>query len=336
VRSLIGRYLRPGSPVSDDPSMVSPEDAATAFRAKRSVLYLAGSLAGGNLVAMALRMVGGVLIGRLVAPATLGLFTGIGLVLGYAPALQLGVLNGLNRELPFFVGKGDLQRVKELASAAQAWALVVGGAVCLALIGVAGWQLAHNEMWKAAGWFTNGILALFLFYSTYYLQMTYRSAHDFARLAFANVVETSVGLVLLVLVAFLSFYGLCIRLVLVSATSALILYRWRPVRVGPKWNIRDLKHLLIIGAPIFGVGQVYSWWGGVINSTLVLKFAGTKGMGLYAMVLIATASLDLIPQAVSQVVYPRMAEQYGRSSSVRELVTIARRPMFITAAFWSR
>jgi len=28
-----------------------------------------------------------------------------------------------------------------------------------------------------------------------------------------------------------------------------------------------------------------------------------------------------------------MAEQYGRSSSVRELVTIARRPMFITAAF---
>ncbi len=300
--------------------------------AKRSVFFLAGSLAGGNLVAMALRLVGGVLLGRLVAPATLGLFTGIGLVLGYAPALQLGILNGLNRELPYFVGKGDLQRVKDLASAAQAWALVVGGAVFLALAGIAGWELAQGENWKAAGWFTNAILAVFLFYSTYYLQMTFRSSHDFARLALANVVESMAGVALLVVVAFMDFYGLCLRLVLMTAICAALLYHWRPIPVSPRWSFKDLKHLLIIGAPIFGVGQLFGWWGGVINSTLVLKLTGTEGMGLYSMVVLGIGALDIVPAAVSQVIYPRMAEQYGRRQSIRGLLPLARKPMLLSAA----
>ncbi len=297
-----------------------------------SILFLAGSLASGNLVAMALRMVGGIILARLVAPSTLGLFAGIGLALGYAPVLQLGILNGLNRELPYFVGKGDTQKVKELAAAAQAWALIVGTVVFLALTGIAAWQLAHGEMWKAAGWFTNAILALFLFYSTYYLQMTFRSAHDFARLAWTSVVEGVVALLSLALVALLSFYGMCLRVIVASAVSTVILYRWRPVRVAPKWNTGHLKHLLIIGAPIFGVGQIYGWWGGVVNSTLVLKFSGTTGMGLYSMVLVAIAALEIIPTAVAQVIYPRMAEQYGRGCSKRALVRITWKPMVATAA----
>jgi O-antigen/teichoic acid export membrane protein len=309
-----------------DKGDVKPEIAR-----RPSVLYLVGSLAGGNYVAMLLGMVGGVIMGRLVAPATLGLFNGIGLALGYAPFLQLGILNGLNRELPYYVGKGDRQRVEELAATAQAWALAVGGAVCLALVSVAAWQFAHGEWWLAAGWLTNAILAVFLFYNTYYLQSTYRTAHDFARLAWVAAVQSLIGLVLLGLVAWLNFYGLCLRALLIGVIGTGLLFHWRPVRVGPKWNARHLKHLLVIGAPIFGVGQLYAWWS-VIISTLVLKFAGVEGMGLYAMVSMASSAIELIPSAVSQVVYPRMAEQFGRSNSLDELLRIAWKPMMFTAA----
>lgn len=298
-------------------------------QARPSMLYLAGSLAGGNLIAMVLRMAGGVLQARMVAPSTLGLFTGIGLVLGYAPFLQLGIVNGLNRELPYYVGKGDRKRVEDLAAAAQAWALFVGGLVFVALLGVAGWQLAHGEYWKAAGWAANSVLALYLFYSTTYLQATFRTAHDFTKLALVTVVESSAGLILLVLVALFSFYGLCLRAVITGAVSTALLYYWRPVHVGPKWNTKHLKHLLVIGAPIFGVGILYSWWA-VINSTLVLKLAGTSGMGLYSMVLMAAAALEIIPLAVMQVIYPRMAEQHGRGDSVKTLVGLAWKPMILT------
>jgi O-antigen/teichoic acid export membrane protein len=317
------------SPSSDDRRSDNGADDPPEHR---SVVFLAGSLAGGNIIAMALRMVGGVLLGRFISPAALGLFNGIGLVLGYAPVLQAGILNGLNRELPYFVGAGDRQKVKELAAAAQAWALLIAGVVALSLLGIAAWDYAHGQPERAAAWAANSIMAFFLFYGTYYLQNTFRSAHNFARLAVANVVESTFALLLLVAVAFLGFYGLCIRSVLVGTAGFLLLYYWRPIRVGPRWNFSHLKHLLVIGAPIFAVGQIYTLWGGVINSTLVLRLSGTEGMGLYAMVALAWASLDLIPQAVAQVIYPRMAEEYGRSSELTRLVEIARKPMLLTFA----
>lgn len=299
--------------------------------ARPSLLYLIGSLAGGNYAAMVLNMVGGVLLGRLVAPATLGLFNGIALVLGYARFLQLGILTGLNRELPYYVGKGDRRRVEELAAAAQAWALAVGGVVCLALSGVALWHLALGRLWEAAGWLTNAAMAVLLFYNTFYLQSTFRTAHDFARLALAGVAQSCTGLVMLAAVAWLNFYGLCLRSLLTGVAGMALLYYWRPVRVGPKWNAAHLKHLLRIGAPIFGVGQMYVWWG-VGMSTLVLTFAGTEGMGLYAMVTVASNAMELIPLAVGQVIYPRMSEQFGRSGSLHELLRIAGKPMLFTAA----
>ena len=154
--------------------------------------------------------------------------------------------------------------------------------------------MAHGEWQLAAGWFTNAVLAVLLFYNTNYLQMTYRTGHDFARLAMSSVIENTVALALVSLVALLNFYGLCLRALLTAFVSVSFLYYWRPVRVGPRWNWRHLKHLLVIGAPIFIVGQVYAWWT-VLNSTLVLGFMGQQGLGLYAMVLVAGGALELLP-----------------------------------------
>jgi len=274
-------------------------------------------------------MVGGILQARYVLPAVLGLYNSIGLVLGYAPFLQLGILNGMNRELPYYVGKGDRNRVNDLAAAAQAWALAVGGAVALALSLVGSWQLAIGEWQLAAGWFTNAVLAVSLFYNTYYLQMTYRTGHDFARLAMSSVIENAVALALVALVALLSFYGLCLRALLTAAVSAGFLYYWRPVRIGPRWNWQHLKHLLVIGAPIFIVGQVYAWWT-VLNSTFVFGYMGKEGLGLYTVVLVAGGTFELLPTAVSQVLYPRMAEYYGRTGQFQELIRMSIKPTIVS------
>jgi len=170
-----------------------------------------------------------------------------------------------------------------------------------------------------------------LFYNNYYLQMTYRTGHDFARLAMSSVIENAVALALVSLVALLNFYGLCLRALLTAAVSVCFLSYWRPLRVGPRWNWGRLKHLLIIGAPIFIVGQVYAWWT-VLNSTLVLGFMGKQGLGLYAMVLVAGGTLELLPTAVSQVIYPRMAEHYGRTGRVNDLVRMSIKPTILSVA----
>lgn len=320
----------PDNPELEAELAPEPKPTAAAAPGKRPLIRLVSHLVGGNMASMALRMAAGVLQGRLVAPATLGLFTGIGLSLRYAPFLQLGILDGLYRELPYHIGRGDRPRAEALASAAQAWALAVGSLYALVLLAVGAWNLAQGRAWMAAGWFTNAVLAVVFYYKTYYLQLTYRTAHDFSRLALVNVAESVGSLLLLALVAWLNFYGLCLRALLAGALGTALLFVWRPIRVRPAWNAAHLKHLLKIGLPIFGVGQLYAWWS-VLNSTLVLKFAGIEGMGLYAMVMMANTAIEFIPAAVNQVVHPRMAERYGQAHRVGDLLRISWKPMVLTA-----
>ena len=55
-------------------------------------------------------------------------------------------------------------------------------------------------------------------------------------------------------------------------------------------------------------------------------------MGLYSMAVLAGAAITILPTAVSQIVYPKMAEQYGRMENAADLLRIALRPMLLTAA----
>ncbi len=318
--------VNPNGPTSD----AEPRPPAPAAR-KPSFLYLVSALAGGNVISSVLRMAGGLLQARFAAPDVLGLFNGIGLVQGYTRFLQLGVLNGLNRELPYYYGRGDLQRVRALASVALAWALALGTLVALALCGIAGWCFARGEGWLAAGWLANAVLAFQFFYGSMYLQATYRTAHDFARLSIVNVIQNALAVVLVALAAVMNFYGLCLRAILVAIAAAVLLYAWRPIRVFPAWNWKDWLHLLIIGLPIFAAGELTQFWT-TLEGTFVFDILGRRDMGFYTMVVVAGTTLELLPIAVSQVIYPRMAERYGRTHEIGGVLRMAVKPMLVTFA----
>ena len=309
-----------------------PEKAAPPA-ARRSFLFLAGSLAGGNIISLVFRTIGTVVQGRCVGPDVLGPFVTVGIVLGYIPFLPLGIPNGLNRELPYYIGTGDRKRAYELASAAQAWVLTVSLVATVLLLLVSGWCLARGEMWLAAAWATDAILAFLTLYGASYLQVTYRTGHDFARLALANVIQNVAGLVLVVLVVLWGFYGICLRTLLSTALGFAVLYYWRPFHVGARWNVEQLKHLLVIGMPIFGVGILYAWWP-TLNLTLVAWFTDAKSVGLYYYVILAGGTLEMLPNAVSQIIYPRMAEHYGRTGRHRDLVRMAKKPIALTRWGW--
>jgi O-antigen/teichoic acid export membrane protein len=297
---------------------------------QKKLSYLVGALVGGNALSTAINMVGGILMARMVVPSVLGLFSGIGLVLGYAPFFQIGIANGLNRELPYYIGKGDRNRAYELAAAAQAWLIAIGSLASIALLIVALYHLIQGNLWMAAGWGAYAILVFLFFYSNNYLQITYRTAHDFARLSMINVIQAVIGLVLLVLVWALDFYGLCLRAVFTAIIAASLFYQWQPVRVRPRWNFQHLKHLFVIGGPIYVVGHVYAGWF-VIDRTLVLAYTGIHGMGLYSMVGMTSGVMGMLPVAFSQVIYPRMAEHYGRGASMGDLCRMTIKPMLLSA-----
>ena len=48
----------------------------------------------------------------------MGIFNTLQLVVNYAPIVTIGILNGLNREIPLYVGKGERDTVNKLAAVA--------------------------------------------------------------------------------------------------------------------------------------------------------------------------------------------------------------------------
>lgn len=294
-----------------------------------SLIRVSAIFASGNLLATAFRLVGGVLTSRLVDPSVLGLFNGIGLVRGYAPFLQGGVANGLNRELPFLVGKGEKERARELAAVAQSWLLLVAFLGVAALIGMAAWELAQGHWQLALGWASFTVPVFGVLYGQFYLRILYVTHGRFPRLSYITVLVSAVGVVTVAFVWWLGFAGLCLRGVIVAALMLGLLWRWRPLSVRPRWRWPDLRLLVKTGVPIFAVGQLAAWWP-VLDSTLVLKYAGTRGLGLYALATMAGPVVALLPQAMGQVVYPKMAEEYGRTGCVRPLVRMAVAPTVVT------
>ncbi len=81
---------------------------------------------------------------------------------------------------------------------------------------------------------------------------------------------------------------------------------------------------------MFLVFQIFAYWA-VIDQTLVLRLGGTRMMGLYSMVVLAMSAVQTIPGAVSQVLYPRMNEQYGGGRSLREVAHGIAKPIAATA-----
>ena len=72
--------------------------------------------ASSQMIATALRLISGLLIIRLIEPELYGQFTGVGVYLGFLLIGQGGIINGLSRELPYELGRGNIEFGTEMTS----------------------------------------------------------------------------------------------------------------------------------------------------------------------------------------------------------------------------
>ncbi len=193
-------------------------------------------------------------------------------------------------------------------------------------VGLSVYYAVQSRWQYASGWGTMVFSLVALFYGQYYLQATFRTHSDFKKLTAANMVQSVVSFVTLVFVWLFGFYGLCLRSIVTLASNVGALWHWRPVKVAPKWNWKQLSHLIKIGLPIFAVGQIYSYWS-VLNLTLVFHYSGKEGLGLYQLSVIIGSATELIPMAVMQVVYPKMAQSWGQSENLDDLTAMVKWPI---------
>lgn len=290
------------------------------------------NFATSQLISNFLKLISGFLVVRLMDPAQYGQYTGIGVYLGYVMLGQGGIINGLSREIPFELGKGNDEYAKKLASSVNVLVFFIGTLVFFTFFIVGVISIFNSKWLNSIIYFSYAISGFFYLYNNQFLSTLYRTNKDFNSLSRQNIKFGIGNLLTVLLVYFFGIYGLIVRGVTLAIYQFLLLYKNKPYKLELKAELIHFKTLFKTGLPIFIVGYVNPLWSTVINN-MIFAFGGALSFGLYSLSTIVEGTLKVIPTSFGGVIYPRMSIMYGEGKSVSEIVKANIKPLIFQFGF---
>jgi O-antigen/teichoic acid export membrane protein len=271
---------------------------------------------GSSVASAGAQLVAGFLVIKWVAPEEMGLWQSVRLAQIYSFILLIGINNGLGRELPFFLGKGEQAFAESLAGTAffcvsMANLLVVICGLACAVV------FAHYGSHLVWAILSVTLLITLSFYQQI-LICTFRSNDSFNKLTWIQFTEAGLSLATIPIVYFCHYNGMLARTVLTTAIIASLTYLLRPMRVKMRMEWSAFKLLLKTGLPIFGLDYVKNSCS-TLDRLVLLRMGGFKDVGFYSLARIGFQTLAVLSQSLGSYVYPRMTFKFGQSGNPRTL-----------------
>jgi O-antigen/teichoic acid export membrane protein len=288
---------------------------------RRPFLAFTGSVVAVNVASLA----GNAVAFRFVDPVSMGVWHTLVLVCGYLTVARLGIVNGLGRELPFALGRGDEVAARRIAAAGLAanhLSALAAAATFVALL-AAFWS--RGAVWRQA-LVAMAVVSTATFHLTF-LQATFRSDADFSRLARVHWIQAGTALLMAPAVYVFGFAGLCAHAALQALAATAFAHAWRPLRVRPRLDVGVVRDLLAVGFPLFAAGYLQTLAAG-FDRVILLAHGGVAAVGYYAPAVAVCAAMAIVPGAVATWVYPRTSYGLGRGRSRSDV----RRSAFAAAA----
>jgi O-antigen/teichoic acid export membrane protein len=263
-----------------------------------------------SLISQALSVVAGLWVARMLGPSNFGIWNAVSLVLIYGAYSEFGILSAMGRELPFYRGKGDLEKAASVEGVARHATFV--GSLLAALIVLVCSFLPGQAPMMARGLQAMAVVLILQQVYTYH-RILLRSYNQFRELSQQQVLLAifNSGLA----VAFVLFLGLTGRMIAaIMAQAAIVLYAvrrnpWRPV---PKFHAPVAWALMRVGVPITISGFILSLVT-TVDRLMVITFLDEKQLGYIGIALLIAGVVSLIPAMAIQVLVPRINYQFGNS-----------------------
>jgi O-antigen/teichoic acid export membrane protein len=278
---------------------------------KRKMINDVASLTLATVVSRGIDFVKGILIASLLGPSLFGLWRLIQIALGYALNIDLGLFSAMGKEVPIAVGKREYKKSIYIEDT------VFFGSIVLSLCAVSFFIIIYFAGGKKFQFIDITFLILICIFLpikqvyTFYITLL-RARHNFRTLSIVMIVFAVVSLLFsVVLTYFMHINGLLLSLILSHGlVILLILYRTYHV-TELRFNIEKIKNLIKIGMQIRIATIVYIFFI-TIDSLMIGYFLGKTQLGYYGIAVMIFNMVQLIPSIFSQVLYPRIGEEYGR------------------------
>lgn len=247
------------------------------------------------------------------------MWNSISLLQSYTAILQLGILSGLGRELPFFIGKGDNDYIIKLAETTNAFINYLNYALLAVAAGASLYVyfFVSDDPKLIFGIACVGLIIVTSFYNTY-LNVTYRAKSEFIALSKIQLYISGFTLITIIFPYLFSYYGVVLRTVLISAFTVIAVFIARPLKVKPKFDKKSFKELIKTGLPIYGLGYLEDI-AKTFNRTILLTFGGVVVVGYYSPAAAVLTGMAMLPSAIGQYIYPQMSYNLGKFNDAKKL-----------------
>lgn len=229
----------------------------------------------------------------------------------YAGLLNFGVLNGMNRELPFAIGAGDHSTARLYAGTVRVFVILLGS-ISITITIAAVFVPWPDSRWYWAVGATGAIISCRFYYQ--YLTGLFRAYNQFSRLSVIQFCDAALRLITLVLVAFGGFAAYCARAALLVVAATAISHFWKPKQFPIKFSFAAMRPLLKTGFPIF----LLSYCFGIaltLPRIVLVSFGSIGDLGIYAPVVTMLTAVSALFMALQSYVYPRASALLGANQN---------------------
>lgn len=285
-----------------------------------STLINISTLGSATLINASLVFIVGILTRNILGPEQYGFWVAISLIFTFIPIFQLGTLNAMNREVPFYLKRNDLNKVREIRESVFSFLFtfpiyIVGFLVLLSIL------ISFSEIKSEykTGLFLASLIVFFSYISGY-IETYFKSQQDFkttSKLFMVKSIATS--LLTLIFVFIIGYEGLYIGLLLALLIQIFIARKTLPINKR-KYTFSQYKKLIKIGFPILLVGIIWSLM--IASDRIIITiFLTPKDLGDYSVSILVFSSTMLLPQVIGQVFYPKIVEfvSQGSNDKIRTL-----------------
>lgn len=272
----------------------------------RSFIGLAVTSGTSQLV----RLVTGVVNARLLTPVLYATSASATVVVRYASFTQMGIQNGLNRELPIRLGHGDPEGAHGLASTAF-WA-ITGVALGLCVLGgfMTVKQIPITDALPPSYYPEVTLLAVTTLYTQFFISLTVSRQRygtlTRVRLAF----ETLLPIAGVAAVVIWRVHGLLLAQAVFGAGESVVCARALGFIPALRLSGKELWFLLRSGAPIL-LSSVVAYTFLTVDFIYVSRHFGRMSVGLYGFALTCSGFFNAYVIGLSDVLGPKIGYHFG-------------------------
>lgn len=268
-------------------------------------------------------------IAKYLSPAEYGTWISLMLIVSYSPIVCFGTIEALVKQYPYYIGKRDFARAREVEEGVLG-SVILSGAI-LVLAGI----LLLAIVWSgkvSADLMMVGIVVMsasVTFLSAFFYHR-FTAHQNFRLLSIVNTTRAISSFCFLVTCSWAwglrgAMIGYLASEMLVCVISYNLSFKTCG-RIKASFNPKLITTLVKIGFPISIV-----WWIFIIQSSadrlISITFLGAAPTGFYGLGVALISAILLLPQSLGSILYPSVNEKIGANSDPQSIVPLTLIPV---------